>query len=167
MIAIEQEDRDSGLCETTHLPDEKKAGLIVPPIAVIEVTSDDDEGDLLFDRLADEVIERDARCGPDSFSGRALLPGKSLERTIKMNVAGVNEAKRFQGETPLMQALISEAIIRFTGWPSHRVIENGEVTRKARLEIFFVTIAALEHKGNAIVRLGADPLYILRFFRDL
>ena len=103
MIAVEQEDRDSDLSETAHLPDEKKAGLIVSPIAVIEVTSDDDECDLFFNRSADEVVERDARCAPDLFSGGALLPGKSFERTIEMNVAGVNEAKRYQGETPLMK----------------------------------------------------------------
>jgi hypothetical protein len=103
MIAVEQEHRDSSLREPAHLPDEEQSGLVVAPVPVIEVTSDDDECDPFFNRLADEVIERDARCGPDSFSGRALLPGQSLERTIEMNVAGVNEAKRFQGETPLMQ----------------------------------------------------------------
>jgi hypothetical protein len=44
MIAVEQEDRDSGLREPAHLFHEKEARLVVAPIAVIEVTSDDDEG---------------------------------------------------------------------------------------------------------------------------
>jgi hypothetical protein len=61
MIAIEQEDRDSGLCETTHLPDEEQSGLVIAPVSVIEITSDDDECDLFFNRLADEVIKGDAR----------------------------------------------------------------------------------------------------------
>jgi hypothetical protein len=65
------------------LRDEKQSGLVIAPITVIEVASDDHECDLFFNRLADEVIERCARYGPDTFSGRALLPGKSLERTIE------------------------------------------------------------------------------------
>jgi hypothetical protein len=46
MIAIEQEDRDSGLREPAYLFHEKETGLIVAPIAVIEVASNDDEGNL-------------------------------------------------------------------------------------------------------------------------
>ena len=128
MIAVEQEDRDPGLRETAHLRNEEKAGLIVPPVAVIEVTCNDDEYDLFFDRLADEIVERDTRRGANAFGSGTLLPGKSLERTIEMNVAGVNEAKRFQGETPLMQA---RGPTRFTGWLSHQVIEIGRAIEAA------------------------------------
>ena len=92
------------------MPDEEQAGLIVAPIAVIEIARDDDEGDLLFDRLADEVVERCARRGADPFGGGALLSGKSLERTVEMNVAGVNEAKRFQRRIPSTTKRIKLAI---------------------------------------------------------
>src|SRR6266536_285451 len=120
MIAVEQEHRSSSLREPAHLPDEEQSGLVIAPITIIEVTGDDDEGDLFFNRLADQVIEGDARCGPDSFSGCALLPGKSLKRTIEMNVAGVNEAKGFQWETPYAKSKrpSPRRFIRFTGRPS-------------------------------------------------
>ena len=96
MIAVEQEDRNSGLCQPAHLFHEKETGLIVAPIAVVEIASDDHEGHLIFDRLAHEIIERHAGCRSDPFGSGALLPRKSLEGAIQMNVASMNEAKRLQ-----------------------------------------------------------------------
>ena len=64
MIAVEQEDRNLGLREPAHLANEEETGLVVAPVAVIEIAGDDDEGDLIFDRLADEIVEapRASRC---------------------------------------------------------------------------------------------------------
>src|SRR6266849_9548692 len=67
MIAIEQEHRDLSLRETAHLPDEEQSGLVVAPVAVIEIARDDNKGDLLFDRLAYEIIERSAGRGANAF----------------------------------------------------------------------------------------------------
>ena len=57
MIAVKQEDRNPGLREPAHLSNEKESGLIVAPIAVVEIASDNHEGDLIFDRLADEIVK--------------------------------------------------------------------------------------------------------------
>ncbi len=82
------------------MPDEKKAGLIVPPIAVIKIAGDDDEGDLLFDCLTYEIVESNAGRSANAFGSGALVSGQTLERTVKMNVASMDEAKRLlQGRT--------------------------------------------------------------------
>src|SRR5437764_13307094 len=90
VVAKEQEDGDFSLGKPAHLLHEKEAGLIVPPIAVIEVTCNDDEIDLIFDGLAYEIIEREPGSRPYPFGCRALLPGEPLEGAIKMNVPGMN-----------------------------------------------------------------------------
>ena len=105
MIAIEQEDGDIGLRQPAHLLHEEKAGLIVAPVAVIEVAGDDNEVDLVLDRLADEIIEGGAGRGANAFGRGALLPGKSLQGAVEMDIAGMDEAKRPQGRTPLVQRL--------------------------------------------------------------
>jgi hypothetical protein len=74
----------------------KKAGIVIAPIAVVEIPGNDDEGDFLFDRLGNEVLESNAGRAADAFGGSALLPGQPLERTVEMDVARVNEAKRLQ-----------------------------------------------------------------------
>jgi hypothetical protein len=58
VVAIKQKDANVGLCEPAHLLHEKKASLIVAPFAIIEIARDDDEGDLVFDASADEIVER-------------------------------------------------------------------------------------------------------------
>ena len=75
VIAVEQEDGNVGLRQPAHLLHEEESGLVVAPIAVIEIAGDDDEIDLVLDRLTDEAVERRARCGANPFGRGALLSG--------------------------------------------------------------------------------------------
>ncbi len=93
VIAVKQEDGDLGLRQPAHLLHEEESGLVVAPIAVVEVAGDDDEIDLVLDRLTDEVLERGARGGANPFGCRALLPGQPLQGAVEMDVAGMDEAK--------------------------------------------------------------------------
>src|ERR1700730_18703912 len=78
MIAIEQENLNLCLRKPSHLPDEEQTGLVIAPVAVIEIAGDGNEGDLLFDRLAYEIIERRAGSGANAFSGGACWPDSPL-----------------------------------------------------------------------------------------
>lgn len=89
VIAIKEEDGDIGVRQPTHLLHKEKAGLIVAPIAVIEVAGDNDEIDLLLDRLADEIVEGHTRCCADPFGSRALLPGNTAHRN-PMRLSSLN-----------------------------------------------------------------------------
>ena len=51
VIAVKKEDGNSDLRQPAHLLDEEEAGLVVAPITIIEIAGDDDEIDLVFDRL--------------------------------------------------------------------------------------------------------------------
>lgn len=103
VIAMEQEDGDLGVRQPAHLLHEEESGLVVTPIAVIEVAGDDHEVDFVLGRLTDEVLERGARRGANSFGCRALLSGESLQRAVEMDVASVDKAKRFQGGASSIQ----------------------------------------------------------------
>ncbi len=93
VIAVKQKDGDLCLRQPAHLLHEEESGLVIAPIAVIEVSSDDDEIDLVLDRLIDEVLERGARGGANPFGRSALLSGQSLKGAVEMGLAGMDEAK--------------------------------------------------------------------------
>src|SRR3954468_2345340 len=96
VIAMEEEDWNIGMRQPAHLLHEEKSGLIIAPIAVIEVAGDYDEIDLVLDCLGNKIVERHARCGANPFGCRALLPGKPLQGAVEMDVASMNEAKCLQ-----------------------------------------------------------------------
>ena len=67
MIAIENEGLDAGLGEPAHLKRKEQASMKVAPIAVIKVAGYDDKGDLLVNRLSDEIVKGFAGRRPDSL----------------------------------------------------------------------------------------------------
>ena len=50
VVAIDDEDRNTGPVQASHLPYEVAAGVVVAPVAVVKIAGDDQEIDLLFDR---------------------------------------------------------------------------------------------------------------------
>ena len=53
VIPMCYEDRNLGSVQASHFPREKKAGVVVLPVSIIEVARDDHEVDLVFDRDVD------------------------------------------------------------------------------------------------------------------
>ena len=53
MIAVQNEDRDTGLIESPHLLGKEQSGLVITPTAVIEVTGDHEKIHLLLNRPFD------------------------------------------------------------------------------------------------------------------
>ena len=97
VVSIEQEDRSTGCCEPGCLLDEVKPRLIITPVPVIEITSDDDKGDFFPQSLVNKICKRLASRCSDTFSSIVLLPGKSLQGTVEMNICRVDKPERSQG----------------------------------------------------------------------
>jgi len=93
VVSVEQEGRNTGLCEPPHVSHEEKARLVVPPVTVVKVSRNDYEGDLLLNRLSDEIVECPTCCRPNAFGSAPFLAGESLERTVEMNIGRVNETE--------------------------------------------------------------------------
>ncbi len=61
------------VAEMSNLIDEIQSRIVIPPIAVIEVTSDQNESDFLFDCQVDEITQRTS-CGiPNFLDGRTVI----------------------------------------------------------------------------------------------
>jgi len=69
MIAIKDEGPNPGLGKPAHLHREEQARMKVAPVAVIKITGYHYKGDLLVNRLLDEIIERLSCRRPDSLGG--------------------------------------------------------------------------------------------------
>ena len=67
---------------------EKKPGVIILPIPVVEVTGEEHEGDLLFNRERDEIPERLARSPTKYVQGSALVERKALKGAIQVDICG-------------------------------------------------------------------------------
>ena len=96
VVAVKQEDRDASCCEPAHLPDEEKPCLIIAPVSVIEIARDDDEFDLFVESQTHKVFKRLAGRGPDTVSRATILACKAYQRTVEMDVCGVDESKGCQ-----------------------------------------------------------------------
>jgi hypothetical protein len=98
--AASSPNRNLRACEAAHLPDEKESGLIVAPVAVVQIARDDDEGDLFLDGQIHQICECQARGRTNEFCRWSLLTGKPLQGTVEMNVAGMQKSKTGQCLSP-------------------------------------------------------------------
>jgi hypothetical protein len=93
MIAVEHKRGNVGLGESAHLPDKEQSRLIVAPIPIIEIASDDEEGSFPFDYLTNEIVECFSRRRPDPLRSASFVTSQPLEGTVEMNVRSVNETE--------------------------------------------------------------------------
>ena len=94
MIAVDEIYRDALFCQSGDLFDEEQPCLIIAPVSVVEIAGDDDEGDFLIDRCVDQIGEGGSGGRPDwRGGGRALLARQPLERTVEVNIAGMDKSK--------------------------------------------------------------------------
>ena len=94
-----------------HLPGEEQPCLVVAPVTVVEVPSDDEKVDLLFNCQTDEPVKGLSGSGSHSFGCVTFVASQSLERAVKVNVGGVQEAKGPHHSISLV-CLISVTITR-------------------------------------------------------
>lgn len=96
VVAEEQVDGNARRAETAHLAGEKQAGLVVAPVAVVQIAGDDEERGLFFGGVSDESLESVARGGANTFGSASFLPGKPLQGAVQVNVRGMKKAKGAQ-----------------------------------------------------------------------
>jgi hypothetical protein len=93
VVPIQQKSGNLGPGKPTHLSNEIEPRLIVAPIPVVEVPSNDNERGFLVDHLADQIVKGLPRCHPNPLRSAPFIISKAFERTVEMNVAGMNETK--------------------------------------------------------------------------
>ena len=91
---MQQVDGNTGFPKTTHLGNEKQAGLVVAPVAIVEVSRDHEKGDLLLNGKFNKPFKGLSRRVPNTLGGSSLLPDKSQQWAVEMNVRCMHEAKR-------------------------------------------------------------------------
>jgi hypothetical protein len=93
MVASEQHNRNTRSLKLPDAVHKKQAGVVIRPIAVIEVAGEDDEIDSLGQRELDQAGERLARGPAQRLRWRALVIFQSAKRAVQMDVGGVQESK--------------------------------------------------------------------------
>jgi hypothetical protein len=94
VVAEEKKDRNRSLRQTPHLSHEKKPGLVIAPISVVEVAHNDEEVYFFLDCVFDEICEGSACRSANPFRRSAILTSQPFQRTIKMDVACMNKTER-------------------------------------------------------------------------
>ena len=100
VIAADEVDPDAGVAEVGHPPGEPEARVVVLPVAVVDVAGDEDEGDLLRDRQADQVLERPTGRPADLLDGAPLIPVEPPQGAVEVDVGGVEELEHRIGARP-------------------------------------------------------------------
>ena len=97
VVAADQEDLDAGVAEVGHPLDEPEAGVVVLPVAVVDVAGDQDEGDLLVDRQPDQVLQRPPGRPADLRRRAPLVPVEPAQGAVEVDVGGVEELEHRTG----------------------------------------------------------------------
>jgi len=84
-------DQEAGAVGPPHFPGEEQASAVVAPVGIVQVAGDDDESDVLSDRQIDQVRECAARALPGHAVGHGAKAGEPEERTVQVNIGGVQE----------------------------------------------------------------------------
>ena len=112
VVAVKDEGRDVRFRKAANLAGEEQPGLIVAPIAIIEIACDHHKIDLLINRFGDEIVESLPRRRTNALDGRPVIPREPPQRTIEVNVCGVNETEGCQDARPTLAALGFSAFVR-------------------------------------------------------
>ena len=91
VIAGYNKNLDPGLGQAAHPPGEIEAGIVVLPIAVIEIAGDKEKGNRLVDGQVDECVKSPSRRPANLGNRRIVVRLKPPERAIEVNIGGVNE----------------------------------------------------------------------------
>ena len=77
----------------THLFGGEKSYPEIAPVSAIQIARNDTEADVLLNDVPDQGVERlTGRCHYP-LGGTAFLTGEALDRTVEMNVRGMDEAE--------------------------------------------------------------------------
>ena len=82
VVAVQKVNGNSRLVQAPHLTHEEVAGVVVTPVAVVEVTRDHHKIDLFFDRLVDQVPEGVPRRCAQGFHRGVLVRGQAAQRAV-------------------------------------------------------------------------------------
>jgi len=91
VVARDDKDPDAFLAKPGHLVREEEPRVVVLPVAVVEVPRKQDEVDLLRSGQLDEILEGPAGSPADLLHGRTFVDLEPDERTVEMDVGGVDE----------------------------------------------------------------------------
>jgi len=94
MIAMQNIYGYVGLLESYQLLKKEQARLVVPPVAVIEVSRDDDKRYTFVERKLHEILKGCTRSYQQFLSGAFIVLSQPAERTVQMDVRCVDKLKR-------------------------------------------------------------------------
>ena len=77
----------------SHLSEEEVARVVVPPVTVIEVTSEQQEIDLLGHAILDEILERLACRESHSLGWRAFIALQPAKWTVEVDIRSVDKCE--------------------------------------------------------------------------
>ena len=99
MIARDDKGGDLLVPQSPKLPRKIEPGVVIAPVAIIEVAGDHDEIDPLLYSQVDQSLESPARCSSHPLHGSVFITLEPLERTVEMNVGRVKKRDRHEEET--------------------------------------------------------------------
>ena len=98
MVAQDREDRDTCIPKTTHFAPQVDPSAVIFPVSIVEITSDEHEGHPGLDRQVNELRQRSSACPTKLLHRSSFIARQSSERTVEMEVGGVNELKHGQDQ---------------------------------------------------------------------
>ena len=91
VVAEQQVSLDASLSQPSHLANKKQTSVEVSPIAVIQITSDDHEGDLFVDGGLDQFFESLARGIAKQLDRGAIILTQAEQGAVEVNISCVKE----------------------------------------------------------------------------
>ena len=126
MIAGDDKHRNLQLAQPAELFDQVEPGVVIAPIAVVEVTCDQNEIDSFLDGEVDQPREGASRRPPNPLDGRVLITLKAFERAIEMDISSMNKSDRHEEEP---KPLVTDGATSTRRIENHRNLNDSTLSK--------------------------------------
>src|SRR5690606_20481316 len=101
--------------QTPHLPGKIQPGVVIFPVAVIQITGNHHKVDIFVDRNTDKIGESLSCSGTQHVRRRIRVSAQSGQGAIQMDIGGVDESHKnnsFYWENPWYKTGEGDAILK-------------------------------------------------------
>jgi hypothetical protein len=91
VVASNEQGLDAGFAQLGHLRGEEQAGIVILPVAVLQVTGEQHEGDLLRNGQFNEVFQGPPASAADRLDWAAIILFQASEWTIEVDICSMDE----------------------------------------------------------------------------
>ncbi len=94
MVTADQAHPDAGPLQTPHARGKVETGVVVLPVAIVEIAGNEEQLDFFLQGELDEIVEGPSGGPAQFFDGATLMAFQASQGTVEVDIGGVEKFHR-------------------------------------------------------------------------